>query len=97
MNKDCNMTAGLEEVLHLAVGARVMLRRNINTEAGLVNGALGVVLAITNGYVTVKFDNIVEPYQVTRMKSRFCVLKNFYVHREQFPLILAFAVTRNCH
>ena len=35
MNSDCNMTAGLEAKLSLAVGARVMLRRNLDTKAGL--------------------------------------------------------------
>ena len=35
MNKDCNLRAGLEEVIYLAVGARVMLRRNLDTGAGL--------------------------------------------------------------
>ena len=56
INKDCNNTAGLEAVLKLAIGARVMLRRNI----GLVNGA---------------------------------VLKNYYVSRTQFSLILAYGIT----
>ena len=46
LNKDCNLTAGLEAKLILAVGARVMLRRNINTKSGLVNGAIGTVLNI---------------------------------------------------
>ena len=32
LNKDCNLTAGLEAKLILAVGARVMLCRNINTK-----------------------------------------------------------------
>ena len=83
MNKDCNLTAGLEEVIHLAVGARVMLRRNLDTGAGL---AIGTVLAIcSSSRVTVKFDNIEEPYDVAKIKSRFCVLKIFYIHRQQFP------------
>ena len=43
LNKDCNLTAGLEAVLYLAERARVMLRRNINTKSGLVNNSLGMV------------------------------------------------------
>ena len=93
MNQDSNLTAGLEVALHLAVGARVMLRRNLSTEEGLVNGAIGTVLDISSRYVTVKFDKITEPYQVSRITSRFCVLNKFYVHREQFPLIVAYAIT----
>ena len=89
MNKDCNLTAGLEEVIHLAVGARLMLWRNLDTGARLVNKAIGTVLAIrSTSRVTVKFE---EPYDVTKVKSRFCVLKIFYIHRQQFPLILAYA------
>ena len=93
LNSDCNMTAGLEAKLSLAVGARVMLRRNIDTKAGLVNGAIGTVLAITARHVTVQFDHISTPYNVEMVKSRFMVMKHFYVYRKQFPLILAYAVT----
>ena len=46
LNNDCNLTAGLEAVLKVAVGARVMLRRNTDTGSGLVNGALGTVISI---------------------------------------------------
>ena len=58
LNTDCNMTAGLEAKLSLAVGARVMLRRNIDTKAGLVNGAIGTVLCIAAQHVMVQFENI---------------------------------------
>ena len=37
LNNDSNCTAGLEAELTLAVGARVMLQRNIDTKRGLVN------------------------------------------------------------
>ena len=46
LNGDCNLTAGLEAGLKVTVGAQVMLRRNINTATGLVNGAVGTVLEI---------------------------------------------------
>ena len=88
MNSDCNLTAGLEAKLLLAIGARVMLRRNLDTKAGLVNGAIGTVLSISLQHVTVQF-----PYNVEKVKSRFMVMNNLYVYRKQFPLILAYAVT----
>ena len=47
VNKDNNLTAGLESELMLAVGARVMLRRNIDTKHGLVNGAIGTVTLLS--------------------------------------------------
>ena len=55
--------------------------------------SIGTVLSITKERVKVKFDHITEPYKVERVQSRFMVIKNFYVYREQFPLILAYAVT----
>ena len=36
MNSDCILTAGREAKLSLAVGARIMLRRSIDTKSGLV-------------------------------------------------------------
>lgn len=69
-----------------------MLRRIICTSSGLVNGAIGTVTNITVSCVTVKFDHMTDPHEVEKVKSKFMLLKNFYVYREQFPLILAYAV-----
>ena len=95
------MAAGLEAKLTLAVGARVMLHHNIDTSTGLVNGAIGTILKVTSITVTVNFDHLSQPYKVVKFKSKFVVMKNFYVYRQQFPLILAYAVTihnvRACH
>ena len=68
MNADCNMTPGLEARLSLAVGARVMLRRNIDTKAGLVNGAICTVLSIATHHVTVQFDHVPVPYNVEKVR-----------------------------
>ena len=68
-----------------------MLRRNIDTRSGLVNGAVGTVMAIKAHHISVQFDGMQYPYDVERVNSKFMMMK-MYVHRKQFPLILAFAV-----
>ena len=93
MNNDCNNTAGLEAVLKLALGARVMLRRNIDVKAGLVNGAIGTILGVFPERVSIKFDHLDSACDIEKVKGKFMVLKNYYVSRTQFPLILAYGVT----
>ena len=39
------------------------------------------------------FDHMTTPYDIFMVKSKFVLMKNFYVYRKQFPIILAFAVT----
>ena len=77
-----------------------MLHCNVSVEKGLVNGALGTVQAISETRITVKFDRITDPCEIEKVKRKFMVMKNVFVYRSQFPLILAFAVTihnRDCH
>ena len=64
LNNDCNMTVGLQAKLVFTIGAHVMLRRNIDTNIGLVNGAIGTVLSISKEQIKVTFDHISAPYDV---------------------------------
>ena len=101
LNTDCNLTAGLEAVLQVAVGARVMLRRNIDTSIGLVNGALGTVISIKAHHIGVQFDDIQKSCQVTKVKSRFMVMKKIYYtgcsfHRS-WHLLSPYTSARVCH
>ena len=93
LNNDSNMTAGLEAILMMAVGARVTLRRKIDSKVALVNGALGTVVSITGLYIKIKFDDINEPYGVERVKGKFILMKKYFIYRKQFPIMLAFAIT----
>ena len=40
--------------------------------------------------IVVQFDGKHDPHPVERVKSKFMLLQKLYVHRKQFPLILAF-------
>ena len=73
---------------------------NDRTTDGLVNGARGTVMSFsyaknrrTVTCVTVKFDNILQPQNVNRIDKMFMPLNRCYVHRKQFPLVLAYGVT----
>lgn len=95
-------TAGLEEIVVVGLGARVMLRRNIDQKNGLVNGALGTVVRIS--YVThhgkesvtgidVKFDRTGATHTIKRVWASFDLPGLRTTHREQFPITLAYAIT----
>ena len=50
-------------------------------------------MCITLQHVTLQFDHITQPYNIEMVKSKFMVMKNYYVYRKQFPLIVAYAIT----
>ena len=63
-----------------------MLRCNIDTKAGLVNGAIGTIKAISARCISVKLDHISDPFDIEKVKGKFMVMKNYYIYRK---LILA--------
>ncbi|CAH1964924.1 unnamed protein product [Acanthoscelides obtectus] len=75
--------------LELKVGAQVMLLKNINVSAGLVNGARGVVKSFTEGLPVVLFKN-----KELHLKKERWVVKSASggsITRVQLPLKLAWA------
>jgi len=85
LNHDCNMTAGLEAKLSLAVGTTVMLRRNVDTDRASQWCHRYCSFNLSkpcHGSV----DHMSEPYDVGKVRSRFMVMKN-YVYRKQFRLL----------
>ena len=85
----------LPDCLTIKVGARVILRRNLNIGSGWVNGTLAIVVSIhSNCIVVQKLTNSAHRYPVPRFKQKIEIQGASYsIIRQQFPLQLAYGVT----
>ncbi|NDD83753.1 hypothetical protein EBZ38_05635 [bacterium] len=77
--------------IRLRKGCRVLLIKNLNTQIGLVNGAVGTVMDTYANGVRVKFDNGCTE-TITRVEFNL-ELDNVKVTCKQIPLILAYGIT----
>ena len=100
MDADERDTAGLPRTLVLARHSRVMYLVNDSTSPGMVNGARGTIQDIiferdrkTVKKILVKFDDIEDVQTIERLDRMFQVFPGCIVHRKQFGLVLAYAVT----
>ena len=75
--------------------ARVILRRNMDIDAGWVNGTLSIVTALYQNCVVIqKMSNPSQRIPVPRFRQRIEINGALYtILRHQFPLQLAYAVT----
>ena len=100
--------SGLAPVLYLSIGSRIMLKTNIWTDKGLVNGALGYVRKIVYlpecyppehlpEILMIEFDNYTNPtidnLVPISLVTRYWKSKSYNCSRKQFPVDLAWAIT----
>ena len=89
--KKLDNNAQYTEKLILKVGAQVMLITNIDQEAGLVNGKVGIVKECKPNTVIVQFK--ANDYTTEISYHEWTVEGYDKVSRNQIPLILAYAIT----
>ena len=97
---DPRNTAGLEKKIPISDGVKVMLRSNIDTARGLVNGSIGTVTGAerdpNTGKITcvkVLFNGMSEPVSIKPVKRKIQIFPGAFLHREQFPLCSSYAMT----
>ena len=85
----------LPDKLQLKHGARVILRRNMDIDAGWVNGTLAVVTALYQNCIVIqKMSNPSQQIPVARFRQRIAINGASYsILRHQFPLQLAYVTT----
>lgn len=82
----------LPKTLTLFINAKVMLLYNINTEAGLTNGAIGIITDIQLPTVKVKFDRIEVEHTIALLTLQMWSYRTL-IERTMLPLKLCFAST----
>lgn len=104
---DINKTGGFPTELEIFIGAKVMLRSNVDVSRGLVNGAIGYITNIVwhyfmhtqlhdrqmPRYVEIDFDGI-GIHRIEPRTVRFPAKGSYgTVERKQLPLVLSWAST----
>ncbi|XP_071653581.1 ATP-dependent DNA helicase PIF1-like, partial [Temnothorax longispinosus] len=96
---DDTNTAGLLKQITIKIGAKVMIRRNIDVTLGLANGTIATVISVVRDISTdcVEKIKLLLPsgleYCIERVSVKFKVMEKAYVIRKQFPITLSYGIT----
>ena len=96
---DPRHTGGLEKCVNMCIGVRVMLRQNLDTRKGLVNGVIGTITGFDKTpddevtRISIKFDNQTDETLIERVRRKVQLFPGAYLHREMFPICLSYAMT----
>ena len=93
LKKDLEYQMSIKDMdtLVLKKTARVMLVKNIDTEVGLVNGAMGIIMEFVQGYPEVKFDNGI--IRVIKEENWEINVDGLKAKVKQLPLMISYACT----
>ncbi|EZA54484.1 ATP-dependent DNA helicase PIF1 [Ooceraea biroi] len=97
-DEDSSRTAGLARIIIVKLGARIMIRRNIDVTLGLVNGTIGTITSFirNNNNVVDKIKIMLTSgieHVLERVSVKFEVMNGAYVITKQFPICLSYGMT----
>ncbi|XP_044013954.1 uncharacterized protein LOC122856332 [Aphidius gifuensis] len=97
---DASRSAGLAKNITNKIGAKIMIRRNIDYTLGMVNGALGTVVSVSKSMdgknlqsIVVKLTKGGHDCIVERIDVKFQLSDGVFVIRSQFPICVSYAMT----
>ena len=97
---DSRKTANLEKKLLLCKGVRIMLRKNLDTANGLVNGSMGTVVGFVRAagsetvtQVSVQFDDVPGVVNISRDSGKVQIYAGCFLRRNQFPIVVGYSTT----
>ena len=85
LNENDDNACGIERVIRIKIGSKVMIRRNIDVSIGLVNGTIGAVISVCRD----KSDEITsisielqsgKEYSIKPHEYKFVIMKTIYIY-----------------